>query len=443
MPGTETRWRRGQMSVAVVAADALVIMLGFGIGHAVRPHDSDGWSALVVTLAIYVAMALNMHAFSVPTMRRPGAARLAVRALFLSYAALALLLYTFRAASGMSRTSLLVGMAVSLLLLAVVRRIVDRLVCGSLNRWLWTEIVVLDRVRPSLPPSTVCIDARSQGIAPDPNQPAGLDRFAALVREADRVVIACPAEARAAWSMMLKGANVHGEVMVDDIAPIGAFGMSMLADHTTLVVANGPLTLTDRFVKRAFDLILCVPALIILAPVLLLTALAIKLDSRGPVFFRQRRVGRGNAFFEIVKFRSMDVAGTDIDGTISTRGRGDRRITRVGRLIRSTSIDELPQLFNVLTGSMSLVGPRPHALGSMAGSQLFWEVDDRYWHRHACKPGLTGLAQVRGFRGATHRREDLVNRLQADLEYLNGWTIWRDISIVISTGRVLIHRNAF
>ena len=118
-------------------------------------------------------------------------------------------------------------------------------------------------------------------------------------------------------------------------------------------------------------------------------------------------------------------------------------MTRVGRFIRATSIDELPQLFNVLRGEMSLVGPRPHALGSLAGNELFWEVDERYWHRHACKPGLTGLAQVRGFRGATRERIDLANRLYADLEYLNGWTIWRDISILITTFRVIIHRNAY
>ena len=92
---------------------------------------------------------------------------------------------------------------------------------------------------------------------------------------------------------------------------------------------------------------------------------------------------------------------------------------------------------------MSIVGPRPHALGSRAEDQLFWEIDDRYWHRHAAKPGLTGLAQVRGYRGATNHRSDLVNRLQADLEYLHGWTIWRDMLIVAQTVRVLVHRNAY
>jgi lipopolysaccharide/colanic/teichoic acid biosynthesis glycosyltransferase len=106
-------------------------------------------------------------------------------------------------------------------------------------------------------------------------------------------------------------------------------------------------------------------------------------------------------------------------------------------------VDELPQLINVLLGSMSIVGPRPHALGSLAGDQLFWHVDERYWQRHALKPGITGLAQVRGHRGATHTREHLTSRLQADLEYMTGWSLWRDISIVLRTAKVLVHPDAY
>ena len=110
---------------------------------------------------------------------------------------------------------------------------------------------------------------------------------------------------------------------------------------------------------------------------------------------------------------------------------------------RKSSIDELPQLFYVLKGDMSLVGPRPHAIGSLAGNKLFWEIDERYWHRHSLRPGLTGLAQIRGFRGATDLESDLTGRLQADLEYLAGWTIWRDIAILFATVRVLFHDRAF
>ena len=142
------------------------------------------------------------------------------------------------------------------------------------------------------------------------------------------------------------------------------------------------------------------------------------------------------------KFRSMATGRADQDGHRST-ARGDERITRVGKFIRRTSIDELPQLFNVLRGEMAIVGPRPHALGSQAGAKLFWEVDERYWERHALKPGLTGLAQIRGFRGATANEGDLTDRLEADLEYLDGWSLARDIQIVFSTLGVLVHDRAF
>lgn len=118
-------------------------------------------------------------------------------------------------------------------------------------------------------------------------------------------------------------------------------------------------------------------------------------------------------------------------------------MTRVGRFLRRTSIDELPQLLNVLKGDMSIVGPRPHALGSQAGDKLFWQVDHRYWQRHSLKPGITGLAQVRGFRGATETETDLSSRLQADLEYLDGWSILRDIQIIFATFGVLAHDRAY
>ena len=171
-------------------------------------------------------------------------------------------------------------------------------------------------------------------------------------------------------------------------------------------------------------------------------ALAIGLEDGGPVFFVQRRVGCGNRFFAMIKFRSMRVNHEGVNGDKSAE-KGDDRITRVGCIIRATSIDELPQLINVLKGDMSIVGPRPHAIGSQAGDKLFWEVDSRYWQRHALRPGLTGLAQVRGLRGATDSEADLLGRLNADLEYLDGWSLWRDVRIILATFAVLVHERAF
>ena len=269
-----------------------------------------------------------------------------------------------------------------------------------------------------------------------------LDRLGAMIKDFDRVIVSCSPERRHVWAMLLKGANVRGEVIASQYNEYGAIGFGSFEGHDTMLVSAGPLSMRSRAKKRALDLALTVPVLIGLAPLLLVTALAIRLDSKGPVFFVQKRLGRGNRLFSMYKFRSMRSEMCDADGAQSTR-RDDDRVTRVGKFIRATSIDELPQLLNVLKGDMSLVGPRPHALGSLAGLQLFWEVDQRYWHRHASKPGITGLAQIRGYRGATHESIDLTNRLRADLEYLKDWTIWRDVSILFGTFQVLVHRNAY
>jgi lipopolysaccharide/colanic/teichoic acid biosynthesis glycosyltransferase len=241
---------------------------------------------------------------------------------------------------------------------------------------------------------------------------------------------------------VLQGANVLAEVTMPELIEFAPKGLGIVGGSPTIVVARGPLGIFDRALKRAFDLAFATAATLLFAPALLLVALAIKLDSRGPVFFLQDRVGRGNATFKVIKFRSMRAAQTDHAGHAST-GRKDDRITRVGRIIRASSVDELPQLFNVLIGNMSIVGPRPHALGSRAEGSLFWEIDSRYRYRHAAKPGLTGLAQVRGYRGATNVRSDLTERLGADLEYLNGWSIWRDVKIILLTFRVVFHSNAY
>ena len=304
------------------------------------------------------------------------------------------------------------------------------------------EIVILDGLACATPPGAHGVDARESGLRPDVNDPLMLDRIGRLLKHADRVVVACTPEARICWAMALKGANISGELVAAEIDELGAIGTSRYAGQSTMVVAAGSLGLRDRILKRLLDVSLAGTALLLLGPLMFLVAVAIKFETPGPIFFVQQRLGRGNRLFNMYKFRSMRSDRADGAGNQSTR-RDDDRITRIGRLIRSTSVDELPQILNVLSGDMSLVGPRPHALGSTAGDELFWEVDSRYWHRHASKPGLTGLAQVRGFRGATHCRSDLTNRLQADLEYLSGWTIWRDVSIIFATFRVLVHKNAF
>lgn len=433
---------RLRLCTFVILVDAACLLLAFFLAGSIQPIV-DNWTGIAAAVVpIYLAMALNANAFRIECLRRTSQSiASALVALALTFGSLFLLLYFLRTEQELSRLLLIMTMATSAVFLAVWRATMAALIRHRMEP-LTAELLIVHDMSIETPVHTRVIQAMHHGLEPNLRDPAMLHRFAELVARKDRVIIACRPEWREAWAMMLKGANVQGEVIVDDIGMVGAIGMSRFGRHTTLTVSTGPLKYEQRVMKRLFDLALCIPMLMLLAPVLTIVAIAIKLDSPGPVLFRQRRVGRGNALFEILKFRSMKVEQTDANGNRSA-SRDDDRITRVGRILRRTSFDELPQLLNVLGGSMSLVGPRPHALGSLAGEQLFWEVDQRYWHRHVLKPGITGLAQVRGLRGATVCRTDLTRRLQADLEYAASWSLWKDIVILVSTVKVIVHENSY
>lgn len=195
-----------------------------------------------------------------------------------------------------------------------------------------------------------------------------------------------------------------------------------------VVLVKPPLAPAERLLKRAFDLTAAAAALVLLAPVFCAVAVAIKFDSRGPVFFRQRRTGYNGQPFRILKFRSMR---TMEDGAgLRQVTRRDSRVTRVGRVLRRSSLDELPQLVNVLRGEMSLVGPRPHAL---AHDLAFGQTNGRYRRRHAVRPGITGWAQVSGFRGETDTAEKIEGRVRHDLAYVDHWSLRFDLAILLRT----------
>jgi polysaccharide biosynthesis protein PslA len=287
------------------------------------------------------------------------------------------------------------------------------------------------------------VDVAAHGLRADVNDPMALARLGTLVGNADRVVVACAPDRRASWSAALGGANVPVELVVEEIGSLVPLGAGKFGGHPTLQVASESLSPEERLLKRLFDIIVAGLALVVLLPIFVVVAIAIKVDSPGPVFFRQTRVGRSNRPFRMHKFRSMRVDMQDANASRLTTGRDDDRVTTVGRFIRATSIDELPQVIDVLLGQMSIVGPRPHALGAKAGGKLYWEVDSDYWRRHSVKPGITGLAQVRGFRGTTFHEDDLRNRLAADLEYVTGWSFTGDVWIVFRTFMALTGQRAF
>ena len=210
-----------------------------------------------------------------------------------------------------------------------------------------------------------------------------------------------------------------------------------------LDVYDRPIADWDSVTKRFFDIFVAATAIVVLSPIMLLTAIAVKLDSKGPVIFRQKREGFNNEEIEIFKFRSLYTDQGDKSG-IDVVTKGDSRVTRVGRFIRKTSIDELPQLFNVLLGTLSLVGPRPHVANAQTDNKLWAEVVDSYIARHRVKPGVTGWAQVNGWRGEIDSEDKLQGRIEHDLYYIENWSLLFDMYILAITPLKLLNtENAY
>lgn len=295
-----------------------------------------------------------------------------------------------------------------------------------------------DRMPERLPPREVGL----------PMHGALTDLIAHIRRgEVDQVIVALP------WSAERRLQEVVAELAITPVrirlAPdLATFAFSqrpvvLLGDLPVMTLFERPISGLDQVVKRIEDLVIGTLALILLSPLLLIVMLAIKLDSPGPVFFLQDREGFNNRRFKIWKFRSMRTDRCEADGITQARKQDDR-ITRVGRFIRRTSIDELPQLINVLRGEMSLVGPRPHAPSTKAGDRVFSDVVSHYAARHKVKPGMTGWAQVLGWRGETDTEEKLLKRLECDLYYIENWSVFLDLYIMARTAAtLLLQRTAY
>jgi Undecaprenyl-phosphate glucose phosphotransferase len=211
--------------------------------------------------------------------------------------------------------------------------------------------------------------------------------------------------------------------------------LSTLGPVASLQLTRRPLTRREVIEKRIFDLALAAGALLVATPFLILVAILIKLDSPGPIFFVQRRYGFNQQPFRIIKFRTMR---TLEDGPVIRQARqNDPRLTRIGRWLRRWNIDEIPQLFNVLTGDMSLVGPRPHALSH---DREYEQRISRYARRHNVRPGITGWAQIHGYRGETDTEEKMRKRVEYDLYYIDNWSLWLDFKIMV---RTVLSRSAY
>jgi exopolysaccharide biosynthesis polyprenyl glycosylphosphotransferase len=222
-----------------------------------------------------------------------------------------------------------------------------------------------------------------------------------------------------------------------------SYRMSSIGSLPVLSLWQRPIRDLDIVAKEVQDRLLALLALVVLSPVMALTALAIKLESKGPVLFVQQRFGFNNLEIGIYKFRSMYIDQQDVSGAERTT-KNDERVTRVGKIIRRLSIDELPQLLNVLRGEMSLVGPRPHATQMRVGDKFYFDAVEGYAARHRVKPGITGLAQVRGLRGEIDGIERAKKRVEYDTYYIDHWSPLLDMRIILETLFIIVwDRNAY
>ncbi|MGO3127126.1 MAG: undecaprenyl-phosphate glucose phosphotransferase [Luteimonas sp.] len=272
-----------------------------------------------------------------------------------------------------------------------------------------------------------------------------LDKLAEYVESnrIDQVWIALPMSAETEIQNVLRRLS-HSTADIKLVPDL--FGLQLLnhsveqmAGVPVISLRSGPLHSGARVAKAIEDKVLATLILMLIAPLMLLIALGVKLTSPGPVLFRQKRHGINGREIEVLKFRSMRMHAEH--GTVTQATKGDARVTPFGAFLRRTSLDELPQFFNVLTGEMSVVGPRPHAI---AHNHLYRDQVDEYMQRHRVKPGITGWAQVNGFRGETDTLDKMVSRVEYDLYYLQHWSLAFDLRIVFLTiFKGFINRNAY
>ncbi|WP_373278240.1 sugar transferase [Sphingobium fuliginis] len=416
------------------------LVLGAWLGEPGKPH---GIVMFAMIAPLYVLLGVQGGAYGIHMLEdlRRGIFR-GLMALAQAAMLMLLIVYLGKIAEQLSRLTFIVGLGISAVGVAAVRLAIGRLGAHLLGEVPHLTVVIMDGVTIDTGPHMHVIEAGAAGLQPKGHDADMAARLAAAVGMAERVIVACPMERMDDWSVALKSLSARGEIVVPELLRFAPARVDEFDGQPTIIVAGGPFQFRDRLIKRFFDIVVATAATIALSPALIAAALAVKLTSPGPIIFRQPRIGRDARPFNIYKFRSMRTEASDRKADKLT-ARDDDRVTAVGRFLRKTSIDELPQLFNVLRGDMSIVGPRPHAAAAKAGDRLYWEVDERYWERHCIKPGMTGLAQVRGHRGSTDHHQDLIDRLQSDLEYVTKWSIWRDLRIIVATIGVLVHHKAY
>ncbi len=425
-------------------------------GLAVGAWSSYEWTALV-TGAVLAAVSLYDEKFGTRAILRHRAS-LARRYGFgfMIFASTALVVaFASRALDRLPAEWVVLWFGTSLLSTSLIRLVLARLIRSLERRGVLTEVIAVvgagplaDRLIRHLR-QTRGNRIKILGVFDD--APAGSGKGFRRARGSVADLIALGTTRPVDWIVLTLPCTV--EAPLDSLvhrlkvlsAPIGLcpqnFGLTH-PSHTIDYLGDGvPVTLlADRpirrrsaVIKRIEDVALGALIALILLPVLVLIAVAIRIDSAGPVIFRQRRHTFNNREFEIYKFRTMRWTSAGATANLKQTARDDIRITRLGRLLRASSLDELPQLFNVLEGDMSLVGPRPHAVNMRTENQLGGDITTTYAHRHRVKPGMTGWSQVNGSRGATETADQLRRRVALDLRYVDNWSLQLDLKILAMT----------
>lgn len=439
----QMRWR---LSGVVMALDILAISTAYIVASLLYLHviNFDQLSrSLISLIPIVLLLNIGSNAYAVEIVsERLRSAWRGCASLVLASMIMFLVFFFLKISDEFSRAVLALGTLFAIGLISVSRFAAGSLAERIFSKRPFANICLYDGVSPEDLAGEGIVIAGDIGLRPAADDYAMLERLGQLAAGADSLVVHCAKARRPDWAFMLKSLDIATEIVVPELTEFRPLGIRNRSGQTSLLLGSGQLSLSQRLLKRAFDLIATIAILPLLLPVFALIAVAIKLDSPGPILFRQERIGLANRKFRILKFRTMRADMQD-DAARQTTTRSDARVTRVGEFLRRTSLDELPQFLNVLIGDMSIVGPRPHAEQTAIGSTLLWEIDSAYWHRHVVKPGITGLAQIRGHRGSLFEEQHLHDRLNADLEYASNWSLSEDIKIVLRTANVLVHKNAF
>jgi len=412
--------------------------------------------ALILPITFYVFRVHGLYAF--PLVHRwPQSAGRAARALAIAFLLLIAAGFLFRVANDYSRAWLLLWFVTSYGLVLLTRTAAAPIFGILANRGtIRTRVAILgsgevaeetvEHLRALNPyieiAGTFAVDTGH----PDQCdlETDSIDQLVKFAQEnpLDQVILALSPHSQLSVSELLEALSVL-PVEVKLVPPQLAFsvpvrGVEQLGHLTLLDLRRKPISNWGIVLKSVEDYVAGALALIVFAPIMALIALAIRLESSGPALFVQRRHGYNHQVIRVWKFRTMHVA--DDGDTIVQASKGDQRITRVGYWLRRTSLDELPQLFNVLRGEMSLVGPRPHAL---AHTRQYSETVERYANRHRVKPGITGWAQIHGLRGPTNDPEKMRARVMLDLQYIENWSLWLDLKILLATPFVgFLNKNA-